>query len=171
MPRIKTKPLSDNKYFELKKSSIQGWGAFATKKIRKGTKIIEYLGERISQDEADEKYSDSDTKRHHTFLFSVDNDVCIDGRYNGNEAIYINHSCKPNCEPLNIDDRIFIYSLKTIIIGEELVYDYGYELFDWHTKEDMLRYKCLCGSDNCRGTILKSYKKKKKLPKNVFYER
>ena len=80
MPRIKTKPLSDNKYFELKKSSIQGWGAFAIKKIRKGTKIIEYLGERISQDEADEKYSDSDTKRHHTFLLNSRPDPRLNSR-------------------------------------------------------------------------------------------
>jgi len=169
MIRKKTKPINDNKYYELLKSKIQGYGAFAIKNIRKGTKIVEYLGEIITEEEADIRYEDVNSKRHHTFLFAVNETKCIDGAYNGNSAVFINHSCNPNCEPVTIGDRIFIYALRNIKIGEELLYDYGYEKFSYHTKEDELLYKCLCGSENCRGTILKDYKKKKQKQTNVIY--
>src|SRR5262245_12026105 len=87
-----------NPYFELRKSDIQGTGAFAVRNIRKGTRIIEYLGERISWRTADKRYDDGEMRRHHTFLFTVDDKTCIDGAVKGNEAAFINHSCDGNCE-------------------------------------------------------------------------
>src|SRR5690349_13025091 len=75
--------------FELRKSSIQGLGAFATRRIRKGTRIIEYTGERIPQKEADARYDDESMKRHHTFLFSLDDDTCVDAAVGGNDARFI----------------------------------------------------------------------------------
>lgn len=143
-----------NPYFELRTSPIQGTGAFAVRTIRKGTRIIEYLGQRISWRTADKRYDDEKMNRHHTFLFTVDDRTCIDAAVNGNEARFINHSCDPNCEAINDRKRIFIEATKTIPAGTELVYDYQYERTDDHTDEDEQFYRCRCGSASCRGTIL-----------------
>ena len=143
-----------NPYFELRTSEIQGTGAFATRSIRKGTRIIEYLGQRISWRTADKRYDDEKMNRHHTFLFTVDDKTCIDAAVNGNDARFLNHSCDPNCEAINDRKRIFIEAKKTIPAGTELVYDYQYERTDDHTAADERFYKCRCGSPKCRGTIL-----------------
>ena len=143
-----------NPYFELRTSPIQGTGAFATRTIRKGTRIIEYLGQRISWRTADKRYDDEKMNRHHTFLFTIDDKTCIDAGVNGNDARFINHSCDPNCEAINDRKRIFIEATKTIPAGTELVYDYQYERSDDHSDEDEKFYKCRCGSPKCRGTIL-----------------
>jgi len=143
-----------NPYFELRTSEIQGTGAFATRTIRKGTRIIEYLGQRISWRTADKRYDDEKMNRHHTFLFTVDDKTCIDAAVNGNDARFLNHSCDPNCEAINDRKRIFIEARKTIPAGTELVYDYQYERTDDHTAADERFYKCRCGSPKCRGTIL-----------------
>lgn len=148
--------------FELRKSGIQGKGAFATRTIRKGQRIIEYAGEHIDNDEADRRYDDEKMKRHHTFLFIVDDKEIIDGAVNGNDAQYINHSCDPNAEAVIEGKRIFIYALRTIRPGEEIAYDYQYERTDEHTEDDEKFYKCLCGAPNCRGSILAPPKKKRK---------
>ena len=143
-----------NPYFELRTSSIQGTGAFATRTIKKGARIIEYLGQRISWRTADKRYDDDKMGRHHTFLFTVDDKTVIDAAVNGNDARFLNHSCDPNCEAINDRKRIFIDAKKTIPAGTELVYDYQYERSDDHTAEDEAFYKCRCGSPKCRGTIL-----------------
>ncbi|WNG29124.1 SET domain-containing protein [Cystobacter fuscus] len=140
--------------FVLRPSSIQGQGAFATRPIKKGERIIEYLGERITQDEADERYDDSAMARHHTFLFSVDDDTVIDAAREGNDARFINHSCAPNCQAFLEDERIYIYALRDIAVGEELSYDYGYERTEDMGPEEEALYVCRCGAPNCRGTIL-----------------
>ncbi len=151
-------PEPSNRYFELRRSPIQGRGAFAIRKIRKGTRIVEYTGERISNDEADRRYDDDAMDRHHTFLFTLDDDTCVDGGAGGNDARFINHSCDPNCEAVIEDDRIFIEAIRTIQPGEELVYDYQYER---DTDMEETQYPCRCGSDDCRGTILKPEKRRK----------
>ena len=143
-----------NPYFELRTSDIQGTGAFAIRTIRKGTRIIEYLGQRISWRTADKRYDDEKMSRHHTFLFTVDDKTVIDAAVDGNEARFINHSCEPNCEAINDRKRIFIEAIKTIPAGTELVYDYQYERTEDHTEEDEQFYRCRCGSPKCRGTIL-----------------
>lgn len=140
--------------FELRKSAIQGLGAFATRRIRKGKRIIEYTGERISQGEADKRYDDEAMSRHHTFLFTLDEDTVLDAAVDGNEARFINHSCDPNCQALIEDGKIFIYALKDIAPGTELVYDYAYERAEGMDEESEKLYVCRCGSKNCRGTIL-----------------
>jgi SET domain-containing protein len=140
--------------FELRESPIQGRGAFATRRIRKGARIIEYTGERISQDEADKRYDDEAMGRHHTFLFTLDEDTVIDAAVDGNEARFINHSCDPNCQALIEGDKIFIYALKDISLGTELVYDYAYERAEGMDEESEMLYVCRCGAKNCRGTIL-----------------
>src|SRR5688500_16533724 len=97
-----------NPYFELRTSTIQGTGAFATRTIKKGTRIIEYLGQRISWRTADKRYDDDKMGRHHTFLFTVDDKSCIDAAVNGNDARIINHSCDPYCDAIHAPKRIFI---------------------------------------------------------------
>ena len=144
----------DSPYLEIRQSAIQGRGGFAAQPIKKGTKIIEYTGERISQREADRRYDDASMKRHHTFLFSLDNGKCIDAAVGGNDARFINHSCDPNCQAIETRSRIFIEALRDIAKGEELFYDYAYERTDDTTPEDEALYKCLCGTAKCRGSIL-----------------
>src|SRR4051812_29656526 len=75
-PRAKAGPV--NEWFELRRSEIQGWGAFAIQPIPKGTRIIEYAGERINNAEADRRYDDEGMTRHHTFLFVLNSRTCID---------------------------------------------------------------------------------------------
>ena len=77
---------------------MQGIGAFATRPIPAGVRLIEYAGQRLTAAEADARYPDVDGERHHTFLFAIDDEVVIDAAFEGNEARFINHSCDPNCD-------------------------------------------------------------------------
>lgn len=154
-------PTASQSYFEIRSSPIQGRGAFATRRIRKGTRLIEYVGERISHAEADRRYDDDGMKRHHTFLFTLNNRTVIDAGVGGNEARFINHSCSPNCEAVIDSGHIYIESVKTIPAGTELVYDYQYERAPDADESDEARYPCRCGSPDCRGTILAPPKRKR----------
>lgn len=157
--------LEDALPFELRESRIAGVGAFATRLIRKGTRIIEYTGERISNAEADRRYDEDEMSNHHTFLFTLNRRTVVDAAVGGNEARFINHSCAPNCEAVIVDGkRIFIEALTDIPVGTELVYDYQYERTDEHTADDERFYSCRCGAPGCRGTILAPKKKKRPAP-------
>lgn len=149
-------------YFELRRSRIQGRGAFAIRRIRPGTRIIEYTGERISNEEADRRYVDDEMSRHHTFLFTVDDDTVIDAARHGNEARFINHSCDPNCIAVTVKDRIFIEALTNIQPGVELLYDYAYERGGDADEATEQLYACHCGAERCRGTILKPARRKRR---------
>jgi SET domain-containing protein len=140
--------------FVIRKSKTQGLGAFATRAIPAGTRLIEYVGQRITPDEADERYDDESVDRHHTFLFAIDDDVVIDAAFDGNDARFINHSCDPNCDAIVEDKRIWIETIRDVKRGEELAYDYAYILEERHSPAVKKRYPCYCGSKNCRGTIL-----------------
>jgi SET domain-containing protein len=148
--------------YVVRQSDIHGRGVFAARRIRKGTRIVEYTGERIDNDEADRRYDDSRMKRHHTFLFTLDSDTCIDGAISagGGDASYINHSCDPNCEAIITGKKIFIHARRTIEPGEELAYDYQYERTGENDAELEKFYFCKCGAANCRGSIMKPEKKK-----------
>ncbi len=148
-----------NPYVELRTSKIQGTGAFAARNIKKGTRIIEYLGQRISWRTADKRYDDDKMGRHHTFLFTIDEKIVIDGAVKGNAARFLNHSCDGNCEAIDDRKRIFIEARKNIKAGEELLYDYQYERTDEHTAADEKLYACRCGAAKCRGSILAPKKK------------
>ncbi len=141
--------------FTIRRSEIHGKGAFATEWIRQGTRLVEYKGQRITDDEADERYADDDESQpYHTFLFSLDDGTVVDAAVNGNVARWINHSCEPNCEAVIEDDRIFIDALRRIAPGEELFYDYAFVLDERHSPAVKARYPCFCGSRRCRATIL-----------------
>jgi SET domain-containing protein len=138
---------------EVRESAIQGWGVFALRPIPAGTRIIEYTGEVISDDEADRRYDDRSMDRHHTFLFSLDDGRCIDAAVGGNEARFINHSCAPNCQAIEADGRIWIEAIRPIALGEELTYDYAYARSECDEALEAL-YVCRCRAPSCRGTIL-----------------
>jgi uncharacterized protein len=140
--------------YEIRSSPIQGKGAFAIRPIAGGARLIEYTGERLTPDEADARYPDVPGERHHTYLFAIDDEVVIDAAVGGNDARWINHSCAPNCDAVVEDGRIFIEAIRDIEVGEELTYDYAYQLTERHTPAAKRRYPCHCGAASCRGTIL-----------------
>jgi uncharacterized protein len=149
-------PLSPAPLYAVRRSAIQGRGVFARTALKKGTRILEYAGERITNAEASRRYDDESMRRHHTFLFAISSRTCIDGASEGNDARFINHSCSPNCEALQVGRRIFIYSKRAIPEGEELAYDYAYEV----DPPDAAMYPCHCGTPKCRGTMVKTRKRK-----------
>jgi uncharacterized protein len=140
--------------FEIRPSPIQGAGAYATRVIPAGTRLIEYAGERLTPAQAEARYPDSANERHHTYLFAIDDEVVVDAAVNGNEARFLNHSCAPNCDAIIEDGRIWLETIHDIEVGEELVYDYAYILAERHTPAAKKRFPCRCGAITCRGTIL-----------------
>jgi uncharacterized protein len=161
----KQKEVADPQPFVVRKSKIQGRGGFATRDIKKGERIIEYVGERMSWKEADAKYDDEKQRRHHTFLFAVTTRTVIDAAVGGNDSRFINHSCDGNCEPIDEKGRIYIEAKRPIAKGQELTYDYAYDRDSTTTEEDEKFYVCHCGTAKCRGTILAPPKRKKKVAK------
>lgn len=140
--------------FEIRQSPIQGLGAFATERIPAGTRFVEYAGARLTPEEADARYPDDSTERHHTYLFAIDDDIVIDAAVDGNEARFINHSCDPNCDAVIEEGRIWIETIRDVAPGEELAYDYAYVLEERHSPVAKRKYPCNCGAAKCRGTIL-----------------
>jgi SET domain-containing protein len=139
---------------KVRRSKVHGQGVFALRRIRKGTRIIEYVGDRISHARANRRYDDHDENDNHTFLFAVDRNVVIDATVDGNDSRFINHSCDPNCESNIEDRRVFIDAIRTIEVGEEL--NYGYQIGrerDDPPNVDVI-YACRCGAKDCRGTML-----------------
>jgi SET domain-containing protein len=144
---------------EVRHSRVHGYGVFALRRIRKGTTVLEYLGERVSQAQADARYANRNSRDNHTFLFTIDSKTVIDAGVGGNEARYINHGCEPNCESAAFEKRIFIEALRTIQPGEELTYDYQIRR-DADDEPDIDEvYACRCGAAVCRGTMLEARSK------------
>jgi uncharacterized protein len=153
----------------VRNSNVHGRGVFATRRIEKGERIIEYLGERVSHDEADRRYESKEDNDSHTFLFIVDSKTVIDAGTDGNDARFFNHSCDPNCESVVEKRRVFIEALRAIGPGEEMTYDY--QIYRDHDDPENIDevFACRCGFANCRGTMLwpPEPKKKKKRAKAV----
>ncbi len=142
----------------VKKSKVHGTGVFASENIKKNTKIIQYIGEKVSRTEGNkrsgkriEKYLNS-KETGSVYIFELNKKYDIDGFVSKNKARFINHSCAPNCEVDIVNNEIWISSIKKIKKGEELSYDYGFE-FD---KDDFKDHICKCGSKNCIGYIISS---------------
>jgi SET domain-containing protein len=146
--------MSRQPLFEVRGSPVHGMGVFALRRIRKGTRIVEYLGERISHQEADRRYESKDVSDNHTFLFIVDSKTVIDAGVDGNDARFINHSCNPNCESVIEGRRVFIEATRTIEPGEELSYDYQIQREDDDPPDIDEIFACRCGFPQCRGTML-----------------
>jgi len=155
--------------YKVTRSKVHGYGAFATRDIKKGEVIDEYLGDRISHAQADKRYEDHDENDNHTFLFIVDKHTVIDAGVGGNDARFINHQCEGNCESVIENRRVFIDAVRDIEPGQELGYDYeiGREKDDPPNADEI--YACRCGSPKCRGTML--WPPKKETPRSATKKR
>jgi SET domain-containing protein len=127
----------------IRSSAIHASGCYTTTAIRKGQRVAEYTGPRLTKAEADAACKNS----HITYLFGLDDgSVVIDGQCT---AMYINHSCTPNCESVEIGSRVWIKAIRNIAPGEEITYDYC--LYDSDPADG--EALCNCGADKCRGTL------------------
>lgn len=148
------------KLCEVRESDIHGRGLYATTDIKEGTKIIQYVGEKITKKESNKRALEWEEEARETgdglvYIFELDDNYDIDGRIGDNPARYMNHSCDGNSEALNTDGEIWIIAIEDIEEGDELVYDYGYDM------EHFMDHPCLCGSDNCIGYIVREDQRKK----------
>ncbi len=158
-------PSTSGKRIQVRRSGVHGKGVFALQDIAEGETLIEYVGEVISWDEAQDRHPHDPEDPNHTFYFHVNEDRVIDALYGGNSSRWINHSCDPNCEADEDNDRIFIKAIRNIQAGEELNYDYGLIIDEPYTKKLKAEYPCWCGSAHCRGTLL-APKRRPATPKN-----
>jgi len=145
--------------FEARRSEVHGTGVFALSEFAAGELIIEYVGEIISMPEAIRRHPHDPQNPNHTFYFHLDDAHVIDGLHGGNDSRWINHSCRPNCEPQETQGRIYIHALRRIWKGEELTFDY--DLFSDEPMTEALKaqYACHCGAPKCRGTMLAAVSK------------
>jgi hypothetical protein len=157
-------PSASGKRIQVRRSGVHGKGVFALQDIAEGETLIEYVGEVISWEEAQDRHPHDPNDPNHTFYFHVNEDRVIDALHGGNSSRWINHSCDANCEADESNDRIFIKAIRNIHAGEELNYDYGLIIDEPYTKKLKAEYPCWCGSANCRGTLL-SPKERKDTPK------
>jgi len=136
------------KPYKIIKSNIHHQGLCAARNIKMDEKVIEYIGKKITNEQAEK-----DIKYGYdvTYLFTLNKKYLLDGDFKFNTARLINHSCDPNCEVLDISKtKIWITAMRNIKKGEELSYDYGFG-FDSNYKD----HKCRCGSKNCVGFIVR----------------
>ncbi len=157
MTRLKNKdhpPKTRSPYIVVKKSAIHSRGVFARRDIPAGTRVIEYVGEKVTKTESDRRAEGplNRSKKNQNcgavYLFELNKRYDIDGDVPYNTARFINHSCEPNCETEIVRGHIWITALRDIQRGEELTYNYGY---DYEGHED---HPCRCGADRCVGYIL-----------------
>jgi len=166
-PRTPRRASAKTPWHVVRQSALHGNGVFAAKPIPAGTRIIQYGGRRITSDQADAIFPTNPDDPFHTFFFSLSSGMIIDGGNRGNDARWINHACSPNCEAQENSDgtRVTIVALRDIPAGQELFYDYGLIIDGRVSKTLRKQYLCLCGSPECRGTMLALPKKKAKKAK------
>ena len=138
---------------EVRGSSIHGRGVYAARDIKAEEQIIEYVGEIVSKDESGKRGTKQQARADAhgdaaVYIFNLNSRYDLDGNVPWNVARLINHSCEPNCEAWSKGRKIFIHALRDIAEGEELSFDYG---FDVECYED---HPCLCGREGCVGYIV-----------------
>jgi SET domain-containing protein len=133
----------ETEYLLFRQSDIHGLGAFARCDIVAGTRIIEYLGEKIDKPESLRR-----CQRDNQYIFSLGESYDLDGNVPWNPARFINHSCEPNCVAELEEERIWIIAARDIRAGEEVTFNYGYDLVDYK------QYRCSCGSPGCIGYMV-----------------
>jgi len=131
-----------NPVYQIGPSSIHGVGLFARRDISEGQSIVEYSGERISKAESIRRCSEGNA-----FIFYLDEQFDLDGNIESNPARFLNHSCSPNCA-VEKEGRLVVVAQRTIAAGEELTFNYGYDLTDYR------EHPCNCGADACIGYLL-----------------
>jgi SET domain-containing protein len=145
------KRLADPPHLVVRRSAIHAEGCFTTAPIKHGTRVVEYTGPRLTIDEADTLYDN----HSRTYLFGLsDGEYVIDG---DGVAAFINHSCEPNCEAHEVNGRVHIISIRDIVAGEELTYDYN--LYDGELDDPS---PCSCSSKRCRGSMYSEEEIKKR---------
>ena len=135
--------VAETDWLIFKRSTIHGTGGFARRDIPCGTRIIEYVGRRISKEEAL-----VECERNNEYVFSLNDQEDIDGSVKWNPARFINHSCTPNCEAEVEGDHIWIVACRDIDAGEEVSFNYGFDL------ESYKDYPCRCGAASCLGFMV-----------------
>lgn len=139
---------------EVRASGVHGRGLFATRRIPKGTQVIEYGGEVVSRKEGDRRgiawaEEAAKTGDASVYVFTLTKKKDIDGNFPWNDARLINHSCDPNCETeIDENNHVWVLALRDIAGEEELFYDYN---FDAEHYED---HPCRCGAPDCFGYIV-----------------
>jgi hypothetical protein len=137
----------------IRSSSIHAAGCYTTRAIKKGVRLCEYDGPRMSKAVADARYEG----RWVTYLFACGADTVIDGF---GTPMFINHSCDPNCETEQDENgRVFISTIRNVAAGEELTYEYN--LYD----SDEESQDCYCGAGGCRGTMFSEMELKRRARK------
>lgn len=155
-----------HEYIEIRESALHNMGGFAAKDIPKGAKVIQYLGEKITKGESEKRElmqlaaAKRDPAKAKAYLFELNEIYDLDGDIPENDAKYINHSCEPNLEVDIINDEIWLFSLKNITKGEEVTYDYGFEM------EKHADHPCYCRAAKCIGYIV-SEKNRAKLKEKL----
>ncbi|KAL5009713.1 hypothetical protein ScPMuIL_012018 [Solemya velum] len=133
----------------LARSRIQGLGLYSSRDLEKHTMVIEYIGDLIRNETANRREAIYEEQNRGVYMFRIDSEVVIDATMSGGLARYINHSCNPNCVaevvPFDKDSKIIIITNRRIARGEELTYDYKFEMED-----DKDKIPCMCGAPNCR---------------------
>ena len=129
--------------YEVRTSTIHGTGVFARVDIAAETRVLEYVGERLSKEESLRR-----REANNFFVFTVTDEFDIDGAVDWNPARFINHSCAPNCEAQEEDEHIWIIALRKLNAGEELTFNYGYDLQDYE------EHLCCCGAEECIGFMV-----------------
>ena len=143
------------KFWFKRKSNVHGRGLFATQNIKKGSQIIEYVGDKVTKREGDRRADKQINKAKKNknngmvYVFELNKRYDIDGDVSYNYARLINHSCNPNCEVVIDNNHLWISAIKNIKKNHELSYNYGYS---YDTDYD--EHKCKCGSSKCVGYIL-----------------
>jgi SET domain-containing protein len=157
-----------NAQLEVRDSPLHGRGVFARVRIPAGARLIEYTGERIAKEESLRR-----CQAGNVYIIGLDDTCDIDGAVGDNPARFINHSCAPNCEAiieeevtvqldpnapltpgaccctgLTAESRIFIDAVRDLAPGEELTFNYGYDLVDYH------EHPCRCGAPSCVGYMV-----------------
>jgi hypothetical protein len=144
-----------SRWIRADRSPIHGSGVYARAPIPQGTRIIEYVGERITKAEAlrREKHRQERQRRGGddcVYIFELNRRYDLDGRRRGNVARLINHSCAPNCRSETVRGHVWIIAQREIPVGEELTFDYGYAYNEWRL------HPCRCGAKDCVGFVVNS---------------
>jgi len=133
----------DTELVVFKPSQIHGLGGFAKTDLLAGVCVLEYEGEKIDKQESARR-----CELDNVFIFALNDQLDLDGDFPWNPARYFNHSCSPNCEAQFEADRIWVVAKRDIQAGEELTFNYGFDL------ESYRDYPCHCGSENCIGFMV-----------------
>jgi SET domain-containing protein len=134
---------AETEWLSFQNSPIHGLGGFAKRDIPSGVRIIEYLGEKISKQESLRR-----CEQNNEFIFTLDEIADLDGNVTWNPARLLNHSCAPNCDAEFQDGQIWIVARRNICAGEEITFNYGFDLVDYR------EYPCNCRAPGCVGFIV-----------------